>query len=144
MKRKITMMLAVMCLMLSMSTVSQAAGESGKAAAQPTALRGDYGIQPYYENAASIAAVLSINGSTAYCTAEVAAKKVTSIKVTMRLQRKNGSSWYTVKSWSESTTSSGKVMSKSYTLVTRGSYRVYAIFDVGGESLTYTSPTKTF
>ncbi|MCI8483636.1 MAG: hypothetical protein HFH41_04770 [Lachnospiraceae bacterium] len=143
MKRKIAMMLAVMCLMFSMSTVSQAAGESRKVA-QPTALRGDYGVQPYYVNAANIAAALKIDGNTAYCNAEVGAKKVCALKITMRLQRKNGDSWYTVKSWSSSKTAGGLDLTGSYTLVTRGSYRVYAIFDVGGEPLTYTSTTKTF
>lgn len=146
MKRRISMMLAVMCLLLSVSTVSYAATGEGNTV-QPNAIGGGGGgiAQPYYVNTANMTAGLKITGNTAYAYSEVFAKKVCFINVVMRLQRKEGSSWHTVSSWVESSANaSGKVMGKYFTLSTRGTYRVYAIFTVGGEELTCASGTKTY
>lgn len=141
MKRKVSMMLAVLCLLLNLSTVSYAAGSAG---VQPTAAGGGGIAQPYYVNTANISAGLKITGNTAYCSADVAAKRVCFINVVMRLQRKEGSSWHTVSSWVESTTAGVKVMGKYFTLSTRGTYRVYAIFTVGGEEVSCSSVSKTY
>lgn len=140
MKRRISMVLAVMCLLLNLSTVSFAAEVAG---AQPTAIGGGT-AEPYYVNTASMTAGLKIDGNTAYAYSEVFAKKVCFINVVMRLQRKEGTSWHTVSSWVESSTSGSKVMGKYFTLSTRGTYRVYAIFNVGGEELTCASASKTY
>lgn len=141
MKRRISMMLAILCLLLNLSMVSYAAGPSE---AQLTAVGGGGAAEPYYVNAASITAGLKIDGSTAYAYTEVIAKKVCFINVVMRLQRKEGSSWHTVSSWVESSTSGSKIMGKYFNLSTRGTYRVYAIFTVGGEELTCASSSKTY
>lgn len=141
MKRKVSMVMAVLCLLLNLSTVSYAAGPSD---GQPTATGGGGIAQPYYVNTSKISAGLRIEGNTAYCGADVVAKKVCFINVVMRLQRKEGSSWHTVSSWVESSTSGMKVMSKTFTLSTRGTYRVYALFTVGGEEVSCASNTKTY
>lgn len=140
MKRKISMVLAVMCLLLNLSTVSYAAEVAG---VQPTAIGGGT-AEPYYVNTSKISAGLKIDGNTAYCSADVIAKKVCFINVVMRLQRKEGTSWHTVSSWVESSTSGSKVMGKYFTLSTRGTYRVYAIFTVGGEEVSCSSVSKTY
>ncbi len=140
MKRRISMVLAVMCLLLNLSTVSFAAEVAG---VQPTAIGGGT-AEPYYVNTASMTAGLKIDGNTAYAYSEVIAKKVCFINVVMRLQRKEGTSWHTVSSWVESANAAGKVMGKYFTLSTRGTYRVYAIFTVGGEELTCASASKTY
>lgn len=140
MKRKIPMVLAVMCLLLNLSTVSYAAEVAG---VQPTAIGGGT-AEPYYVNTSKISAGLIIEGNTAYCGADVAAKKVCFINVVMRLQRKEGTSWHTVSSWVESANAGSKVLSKSFTLSTRGTYRVYAIFTVGGEEVSCSSVSKTY
>ncbi len=139
MKRKVSMVMAVLCLLLNLSTVSYAAGPAG---VQPAAIGG--AAEPYYVNTANISAGLRISGNTAYCGADVAAKRVCFINVVMRLQRKEGSSWHTVSSWVESSTSGLKVMSKTFTLSTRGTYRVYALFTVGGEEVSCSSVSKTY
>jgi len=140
MKRKISMVLAVMCLLLNLSTVSYAAEVAG---VQPTAIGGGT-AEPYYVNTANISAGLKITGNTAYCNADVTAKKVCFINIVMRLQRKEGTSWHTVSSWVESANAGGKNMTKSFTLSTRGTYRVYAIFTVGGEEVFCSSVSKTY
>ncbi|TGY96918.1 hypothetical protein E5329_07945 [Petralouisia muris] len=144
MKRKISMVLAVICLVLSMSTVSNAAANED-AVAHANAVGGVEGIQPYYVNTANVSAGIRIEGSTAYCYTEVVAKKACFINVIMRLQRKEGSSWHTVSSWIESAANAGgKSLYKSFSLSTKGTYRVYAICTVGGEEVTCASNTTTY
>ena len=138
MKRKIVTILTMFCLVVSTPITSYAAGNM----AQPMAAGGSKTAQPYYENTTHLVSELKIDGSTAYCNAEVTAKKVCYINVVMRLQRQEGSSWHTVASCSS--TNGTKSMTKSFTLSTRGTYRVYAIFNVGGEELTYTSLTRKY
>lgn len=145
MKRKLAMMLAVMCLIISVSTVSYAAEGNTQTVAQAKKAGNSGGIQPYYENVLNIAAGLRIEGNTAYCLAEVFPKKKCFINVVMRLQRLENGSWQTKSSWIESAeNSSGKTMSKSFSLSSRGTYRVYVIATVGGEQVTCTSNTKTY
>ncbi len=144
MKRRISMVMAVVCLVLSMSTVSNAAANED-AAAHANAAGGVSGIQPYYENTSTISSGIKIEGNTAYCIADVSAKKLCFINIVMRLQRKEGSSWHTIVSWVGSSANAGsKVMSKSHTLSTRGTYRTYAICTVGGEEVTCASGTATY
>ena len=101
-------------------------------------------VQPRYVNTSSINADLVISGSTAHCYANATAKRSCHIKVKMRLQRKDGSSWSTVCSWVGAADGVTKTLDKTFSLSTRGSYRVNAEFNVGGEVLTYTSSTKTY
>ncbi|MCI9491537.1 MAG: hypothetical protein HFH42_00125 [Lachnospiraceae bacterium] len=144
MKQKLAMMLAVISLVISMSTVSYAAEGGTKAAAQARAAGNSGGIQPYYIYISNIAAGLKIEGNTAYCLSEVFAKKVCFVNLTMRLQRKENGSWQTKSSWVESSTSGSKTMSKSFTLSSRGTYRVYAIATVEGEQVTCESNIVTY
>lgn len=140
MKRKIVTILTMFCLVVSTPITSYAAGNM----AQPMAAGGSKTAQPYYENTTHLVSELKIDGNTAYCNAEVTAKKVCYINVVMRLQRQEGSSWHTVSSWVGSSTNGFKNMTKTFTLSTRGTYRVYAIFNVDGEELTYASLTKKY
>ena len=101
-------------------------------------------VQPRYVNTSSINADLVISGSTAHCYANATAKRSCHINVKMRLQRKDGSSWSTVCSWVGAADGVTKTLDKTFSLSTRGSYRVNAEFNVGGEVLTYNSSTKTY
>ncbi len=143
MKRKMVFVLAVICLMLNISTVSYAAEKRDVPNADVTR-EAEGGIQPYYLNTARISAGLRIEGNTAYSLAEVVAKKECSVKVTMILQRKENGSWVNKISWTSSSTSGVKSMSYPYTLFERGSYRVKVYANVGGEEVTCTSVTKTY
>lgn len=145
MKRKILTALALVCMLASIPSVSYAATETGSyEVAQPNAVGGADIISPYYVNTIRISANLAINGSTATANANVTAKKVCSISVTMRLQRKEGSSWHTVVSWVGGANAASKSMTKTYSLSTRGTYRVNASFNVAGEALTENSASRTY
>ncbi len=143
MRRKIAMMLAVMCLLVSMSTVSYAAEGESVASAEAAVSSGGVAV-PYYINTANIAAGLRIEGSTAYCRAEVTAKKVCNVNVAMRLQKLEGGSWVTKHSWVGSSTTGIKNMTQTNTLWQRGTYRVYLIANVAGEEVTCVSNTRTY
>ena len=144
MKRKISMVLAVVCMVLSMSTVSNAAANENTAA-HTNAAGGVGGIQPYYVNTANVSSGIKIEGNTADCISEVSAKKLCTITTVMRLQKKDGSSWKTIVSWIGTSENVGsKVVSKSHTISARGTYRTYAIFTVGGEEVTCASNLATY
>ena len=101
-------------------------------------------VQPRYVNTINIAADLVINGNTAHCYSSATKKKVCRINIKMRLQRKSGSSWITVCTWTGTSDTGTKSMDKTFTLSTHGTYRVNAEFDVAGEVLTYNSRTQTY
>lgn len=102
------------------------------------------GIQPYWNNTAIISANIVINGSTATVKASVDAKESYPIATEMSLQKKNGSSWTTVKTWLSWTTDYSYSRTESYALSSRGSYRAYATFNVGGEVTSVASGSKTY
>lgn len=105
---------------------------------------GEEGIDPQYVNAANITADLVISGNNAHVYASAIAKRICHVTVTMRLQRKEGSSWQTKVSWVGSSNTGDKTLGENYTLTQRGTYRTYAIFNVGGEELTYTSVSQVY
>lgn len=105
---------------------------------------GEEGIDPQYVNTSTITADISISGSTAHVHASVIAKKVCHVSVVMRLQYKDGNSWVTKRSWVAASDSGYKIMSENAPLSQRGLYRTYAIFDVAGEKLTYTSSAQRY
>ncbi len=108
------------------------------------AMNGEDSIQPFYDKTYNISAGLKISGSTAYATANVVAKNVCNVNIVMRLQRKEGSSWHTIVSWVGGSDKGYKTLDKTHTLTTRGTYRVYAMFDVDGEKLEYVGNTATY
>ena len=85
-------------------------------------------IQPRYDLTDTVAAGLSISSSgVATCKGRIAPTydDCTS-SVTVRLQRKSGNSWVTVKTWTGSGTGThGSTAGGTYTLTTHGTYRVY-------------------
>ncbi len=117
-------------------------------AAQPKAARaaqgGGSGIDPQYVNASRITADLAINGSNAHAYASAIAKRVCRVTVTMRLQYNDNGTWKTKVSWVGASTNGCKTLAEDFTLTQRGQYRTYAIFDVGGENLTYKSVVQRY
>lgn len=144
MKQKFAVLLAIMCFMLSVPTVSYAAEASNMESTKVGESVGAGGIEPYYINTANISASFRIEGNTAYCLAEVFAKKVCDIQIIMQLQHKENGSWVNKVSWVTSGTAGSRSSSQSYHIFERGSYRVHVIATVGGEKVTCTSVTKTY
>lgn len=105
---------------------------------------GESGIDPQYVNAATITADIAISGNNAHVYASALAKKVCRVTVTMRLQYNDNGTWKTKVSWVGTGTNGAKTLAEDFTLTQRGEYRTYAIFDVGGENLTYTSVAERY
>lgn len=101
-------------------------------------------VDPQYVNTATISASISISGSTAHVHAKVTAKKVCHVSVVMRLQRKEGNTWTTKRSWVAGSNNGYKIMSEDAALSQRGQYRTYAVFNVAGEETTYASTPQTY
>lgn len=92
-------------------------------------------IMPLYEEIQSYVASISISGVTATCGVSVNAQSRSYIKIVMELQKKSGSSYSTVETWTGSTTSTGYSMSKSKTINRLNTYRLKATITVGSETI---------
>lgn len=139
MKRKLLMVVALVGVL--------AVTPCGNVAAIPVQaaqVGGVTGAQPRYINAANIGATLKIEGATAYVFSTVTAKRVCRVSTMMRLQRKNGSTWETIRTWTATSDKGTLDVYETVSLTKRGTYRVYTEFDVAGEELTYTSDSKTY
>ncbi|MEY8516273.1 hypothetical protein AALC25_04940 [Lachnospiraceae bacterium 29-84] len=149
MKRKIITVLAV-ALSFSLPSVSYAATDGQEdvqkeeLVVQNATKSGEEGIQPFYDKTLNISAGLKISGNTASAIAHVTAKRPCHLSIVMRLQRKEGNDWHTIVSWVGASDDGFRTLNKTHTLTTRGTYRVYAMFDVDGEKLEYVGNTATY
>ena len=101
-------------------------------------------ITPYYVNIQNAEAFLTLNGSQAIAETKIYTKKKLDISITMKLQKKSGSSWTTVKTWTESKKDSVILnVNKTYT-ISSGTYRIYSTVSAGTETITLISSTKTY
>ncbi|MBE5765716.1 MAG: hypothetical protein E7335_00870 [Clostridiales bacterium] len=93
--------------------------------AAPVGAMAEDGIMPLYDYVGAIGAGLSISGSTAYCSGDVFLNRIpSSLSMTLTLQKKNGDSWDSFASWSDSVIGGTDLeMSESCT-VSSGTYRV--------------------
>ena len=95
-------------------------------------------INGYYTSA-------SISGSMVVCLAEVHAKSIASIGITMTLQRRptSGSSWSDVSSWHTQGTSNSWDLIRFGTATHGYTYRTKAVYTVNGETITtYSTPVS--
>lgn len=136
--KKFAAVLCAFCMLVGAGTNAMAVTEVP--ANQVSAIE----IQPRYTYADHVEAFLSISGKTAYVDAEAQGKSnVSKIKLTVTLQKKSGSSWSTVKTWTD-TDSSDYVYVSEERSVSSGTYRVKAtaVFN-GSETVTTYSETET-
>ena len=83
-------------------------------------------------------ASLSISGSTASCYSKLTAKRSVSLKIKMTLQKKSGSTWSNVQSWSASKTGTSLTLSKTKSVTSGSSYRLKVTFAAGSETVSQT------
>ena len=101
-------------------------------------------VELLYENIVTATTTLSIPTSgDAICYAKLTCQTSKSLKIEMSLQKKNGSTWTTIKTWTKNDTS-GITLSLSETKsLSSGSYRLKTKFTCGNEVVTKNSATKT-
>ena len=131
--KKFAAVFCAFCMIASVGTNAMAVAE-----VQPDEVSA-IEIQPRYTYADYVDSWLDVSGGTAYVEAEAAGKSnVTSIRLTVTLQKKSGSSWSSVRS---SDSSDFVSLSKELS-VSSGTYRVRAtaVFN-GSETVTVYSNT---
>lgn len=110
---------------------------------RPISTNGNIIITPFWTNTASAQAEISASGQTLKPSAYISAKSTsTKISGTLYLEKKSGSSWQTVTSWSISGTGSVAV-AKSYQGTAGTTYRARAAVSVGGEYVECVSTSIT-
>lgn len=100
-------------------------------------------IRPLYVTILKANSEIEITNNTASVKTSVTSKKQCKLSITMSLQRKSGTSWKTLKTWTASKENARTLtLSKEYS-VNSGTYRVKATVSAGDESTIITSATKT-
>lgn len=146
-RQRLLAALTLLAVLVAFPTGSYASAQevTPDVAQKARAVKGDdSGIDPQYINTSSITADIAISGNNAHVYASAMAKKVCRVTVTMRLQYNDNGTWKTKVSWVGSSTNGCKTLAEDFTLTQRGEYRTYAIFDVGGENLTYKSVAERY
>lgn len=78
---------------------------------------------------------LSISGIKATCTASMTAKKSTTLKIKMELQKEKSSGYETVETWTSSKTGTALSVSESRNINILCDYRLKVTFTAGSESV---------
>ena len=91
-----------------------------------------------YSTIDSASASLSVSGTTATCYARLTAKRSVSLKIKMTLQKKSGSTWSNVQSWTGSKTGTSLTMTKTTAVSSGVSYRLKVTFTAGSEMVSQT------
>lgn len=100
-------------------------------------------ITPMYTTIKTTRSSLSITEKTARATTSIETKSKCNISITMKLQKKSGTSWTTVKTWEKSADNAISLrLTKDYT-VSSGTYRVRSVVKAGSEQATITSTSKS-
>ena len=92
-----------------------------------------------YSQTRRIYAGLSINEGVACCTGRVTPNSTQSCSLTVRLYKKNGSTWDVVRTWTASATGGQSAYLCRYVSVGYGTYKVVSTGNVAGEITTATS-----
>lgn len=99
-------------------------------------------IMPRYGNISQISGNSQAVSGKINCSVDVLMKTSISISVKMSLQKKNGSSWNTVKSWNKSYSNTKVVNSKAvYNSTTGATYRMKYTVTAGNDKATGTTPS---
>lgn len=101
-------------------------------------------ISPFFTMISKATARLFNSDGTLTLQTEVTAKKTCDMSIVMNLQRKSGSTWTTVKTWSVSEKNVNVLKLKKTYSVPKGTYILSATVSAGGEKATVTSETRTY
>ena len=100
-------------------------------------------IQPLLVEISAARASGSVSNNVFKAKTTVTTLNKTTISVTMKLQKKSGTSWITVKTWNKTQTGSNYLLYTEEHTVSSGTYRVYSEITAGADSITRTSSTIT-
>lgn len=86
----------------------------------------------------SKSASVSVSGTTASCYAKLTSQSSATLTIKMTLQKKSGSTWSNVQSWTASKTGTSLTMSKTKSVTSGGTYRLKVVFTAGSETVNQT------
>ena len=89
-----------------------------------------------YTNISSYYCDCYISGITLYASASLHAKRSMSLHITIELQKLSGSSYSTIKTWSDSETAISMDLSGSKLINVFSTYRIKVTYNAGGETVT--------
>lgn len=92
-------------------------------------------IMPCYTTIDTYSRSIVISGITAHCSAMLTAETSTSLKIVMQLQKKSGSTYSTVKTWTKTGTGTSLSNSQSKTINLLNDYRLRVAFTAGEETV---------
>ena len=92
-------------------------------------------IMPCYTTIDTYSRSIVISGITAHCSAMLTAETSTSLKIVMQLQKKSGSTYSTVKTWTKTGTGTSISDSQSKTISLLYDYRLRVAFTAGKETV---------
>lgn len=101
-------------------------------------------ICPFFTTISKATARLENSDGSFTLETQVIAKKTSDLSIVMNLQRKSGTTWTTIKTWSGSKDNANVLkLNKTYS-ASKGTYRISATVSAGGEKTTVTSETRTY
>lgn len=137
MKKMISMVLVIM-----MGCVLLGGAEMKAGTLETCSIEEDGTIQPLYVDTRKVDVGLSISNGTATGYTSVDTLKKCDISITMKLQKKTGEYWLTIKTWEISKTNALSLeITKNYTIPS-GTYRIQSKVVSGEDTITKTSPIK--
>lgn len=99
---------------------------------------------PYYVNITHAIGSITTTTGQITCSVSVAVKSSSSISIKMSLQKKNGSTWNTIKTWTKSYSDVRTANPQVYYASNKGSsYRMKYVVTVGSDKVTGTTSTVT-
>lgn len=100
-------------------------------------------IQPYYTYILTVTNELEISGSQALIDAKVTSQKKSDLSIEIKLQKKSGTTWTTIKTWSTNKDGAFILTLSKEQAISSGTYRLYTTFCAGSETKIDISKTRT-
>lgn len=94
--------------------------------------------QARYAVIRSKTASINISGTTATCYAKLTAQSSVTLSIKMTLQKKSGSTWSNVQSWTSTKTGTSLTMTKTKAVTSGASFRLKVTFTAGSETVSQT------
>lgn len=142
MRKNLMKVIAVLCICISMlgnQVVTHAATLEASVEAEY-----DSDISLMFVNILTASSSISISGNTITGKAVITSRNKGDISITMILQKKVGSNWEKVTSWSTSASDAKTYsLTKSHTTLASGVYRISSSFTANGEKTTVNSSSIT-
>lgn len=134
-------LIALMCLMITGSSCNVFATEMMPEQLQSISSEAETEISPYFTTIITASGSAKLVDGKIQLYVTVSNRKSADVKITMQLQKKNGGTWSTIKTWNKSYSSKTLVSANESYAGTKGcTYRMKYTVTVGEDNKTSTTP----